>query len=109
MFPLDRELWLGVVHLWEGKVPGQVKLGCQDSVCESRSVLCSSLLVTPWTVAHWAPLSVGFSRQEYWSGLPCPPPGHLPHPGIELAPHVSCIGRWVLYQSTTWGAPLTPG
>ena len=44
MFPLDRELWLGVVHLWEGKVPGQVKLGCQDSVCESRSVLCSSLL-----------------------------------------------------------------
>ena len=38
---------------------------------------------TPWTVAHQAPLSTGFSRQEYWSGLPCPSPGDLPHPGIE--------------------------
>ena len=36
----------------------------------------------PWTVAL-APLSMGFSRQEYWSGLPCPPPGNLPDPGIE--------------------------
>ena len=42
------------------------------------------LLVTPWTVARQAPLSTGFSRQEYWSGLPCPPPGDLPNPGIEL-------------------------
>ena len=39
--------------------------------------------VTPWTVAHQAPLSMGFSRQGYWSGLPCPPPGDLPNPGIE--------------------------
>jgi len=41
-------------------------------------------LVTPWTVAHQAPPSMGFSRQEYWSGLPCPPPGDPPNPGIEL-------------------------
>ena len=41
------------------------------------------LFVTPWTVACQAPLSMGFSRQEYWSGLPCPPPGDLPDPGIE--------------------------
>ena len=41
------------------------------------------LFSTPWTVAHQAPLSMGFSRQEYWSGLPCPPPGDLPDPGIE--------------------------
>ena len=40
--------------------------------------------MTPWTVAHQAPLSMGFSRQEYWSGLPCPPPGDLPDQGIEL-------------------------
>ena len=40
-------------------------------------------LVTPWTVARQAPLSVGFSRQEYWSGLPFPSPGDLPDPGIE--------------------------
>ena len=41
------------------------------------------LFGTPWTVAHQAPLSMGFSRQEYWSGLPFPSPGDLPHPGIE--------------------------
>ena len=40
-------------------------------------------LATPWTVAHQAPLSMGFSRQEYWSGLPFPSPGDLPNPGIE--------------------------
>ena len=41
------------------------------------------LFVTPWTVAHQAPLSMEFSRQEYWSVLPCPSPGDLPNPGIE--------------------------
>ena len=41
------------------------------------------LFATPWTVARQAPLSMGFSRQKYWSGFPCPPPGDLPHPGIE--------------------------
>ena len=49
-----------------------------------------------WTVARQAPLSMGFSRQEYWRGLPCPPPGDHPDPGIELSSYVSCIGRWVL-------------
>ena len=38
---------------------------------------------TPWTVAHQAPQSMGFSRQEYWSGLPFPSPGGIPDPGIE--------------------------
>ena len=41
------------------------------------------LFTTPWTVAYQAPLSVGFSRQEYWSRLPFPSPGDLPNPGIE--------------------------
>ena len=40
-------------------------------------------LATPWTVAHQAPLSMGFSRQEYWRGLPFPSPGNLPYPGVE--------------------------
>ena len=40
---------------------------------------------TPWTVAHQAPPTMGFSRQEYWSGLPFPSPGDLPDPGIEPA------------------------
>ena len=47
------------------------------------SLSCVRLFVTPWTVAYHAPLSVGFSRQEYWSGLPFPSPGDLPNPGIE--------------------------
>ena len=41
--------------------------------------------MTPWTVAHHAPLSMEFSRQEYWSGLPFPSPGDLPNPGMEPA------------------------
>ena len=43
----------------------------------------SDSFVTPWTVACQSPLSVGFPRQEYWSGLSFPSPGHLPHPGTE--------------------------
>ena len=50
-------------------------------VSVSHSVLSNS--VTPWTVGHQAPLSMRFSRQEYWSGLPFPSPGDLPDPGIE--------------------------
>ena len=41
------------------------------------------LFATPWTIVHQAPLSMGFSRKEYWSGLPCPLPGDLPNSGIE--------------------------
>ena len=41
------------------------------------------LLATPWSVARHAPLSMGFSRQQYWSGLPFPPPGYLSHPGFK--------------------------
>ena len=41
------------------------------------------LFMTLRTIVHQAPLSMGFSKQEYWSGLPCPPPGDLPNPGIE--------------------------
>ena len=41
------------------------------------------ILAIPWTVACQAPLSMGFSRQEYWNGLPFPSPGDLPDPGIE--------------------------
>ena len=44
--------------------------------------LCLTLVI-PWTVARQAPLSMGFSRQEYWNGLPFPSPGDLPNPGIE--------------------------
>ena len=58
-----------------------------------RYIICMlshfQLFAILWTVACPAPLSMGFSRQEYWSGLPCYPPGDLPHPGIK--PEASCI------------------
>ena len=47
------------------------------------------LFATLWTAARQAPLSMGFSRQGYWSGLPCPPPGNVPYTGIEPTPPVS--------------------
>ena len=50
---------------------------------ESASHLVVFNSVTPWTAAHQAPLSMGLSRQEYWSGVPLPPPGDLPDPGTE--------------------------
>ena len=55
---------------------------------------CVQLFVTPWTIAHQAPLSMGLSRQENWSGLPFPPPGDLPDPGIKPSSHVFCIGAF---------------
>ena len=48
-----------------------------------KSFSCVRLFATPWTVALQTPPSMGFSRQEYWSGLPFPSPGDLPDPGIE--------------------------
>ena len=48
-----------------------------------KSLSCIRLFETPWTVAYETPLSIGFSRQEYWSGLPFLSPGDLPDPGIE--------------------------
>ena len=52
------------------------------AIKERYSVMCNS--ATPWTIAHWAPLSIGFPRQAYWSGLPFPSPGDLSdNPGTE--------------------------
>ena len=52
-------------------------------VIAAQLLSCVLLFATPWTVAHQVPLSMEFPRQEYWSGLPFPPPGELPDPGIE--------------------------
>ena len=65
------------------------------------------LFVTPWTVAHQAPLSTGFSRQEYWSGLPCPPPGALPYLGIKSTSLTSpALAGGFFTTNTTWEAHL---
>ena len=61
------------------------------------------LFATLWTVACQAPPSMGYSRQEYWSGLPFLPPGDLPHPGLE--PASSALQGDYLPQSH-WGTPL---
>ena len=53
------------------------------TICTLNHVSRVRLFVTLWTVAHQAPLSMGLSRQEYWSGWPCPSPGDLPNPGIK--------------------------
>ena len=50
---------------------------------EVKSLSCVRLFATPWTVAYQAPPTMGFSRQECWSGMPFPSPGDLPDPGIE--------------------------
>ena len=67
------------------------------------------LFATPWTVACQAPLSMEFSRQEYWSGLPCPPPGDLPPLGIKPVSLASPVlaGRFFT-TSATWEDQLSP-
>ena len=55
------------------------------SMCVLNCISCVQLFATLWMVARQAPLSMGFSRQEFWSRLPCPPPGDLPESGIEPA------------------------
>ena len=70
-------------------------------------VSCVWLFATPWTIAHQAPMSMGFSRQEYWSGLPCCPPGDLPGLGTEPTSltFVVLAGRFFA-TSATWEAHL---
>ena len=64
---------------------------------------CVRLFVTPWTVARQAPLSVGFSQQQYWNGLLCPPPRHLPDSGIErMSPTLQVDTLLLTHQ----GSPL---
>ena len=60
-----------------------------DEDCLMLVLSCVWLFETPWTEALQAPLSMGFSRREYWSGLPCPPPGDFLDPGMEL--HFLCL------------------
>ena len=83
----------------------RVNLRLLSSACMLSHFSHVQLFAAPWTVACQAPLSMGFSRQKYWSGLPCPPPGNLPHLGIEPASYISCIGRQVLTTWASWEAP----
>ena len=78
----------------------------------AKSLQLCLTLYDPWIVARQAPLSMGFSRQEYWGGLLCPPLGDLPHPGIKPVSLMSpaLAGRF-LTTSATWEVPrksITP-
>ena len=67
------------------------------------------LFATLQTVAHQAPLSMALSRWEHWSGLPCPPPGDLPNPGIKPSSSVSlALADGFFTTSTTWEGPVLP-
>ena len=70
------------------------------SVCACPSAVSDS--ATPRTVASQAPPSMGLSRQEYWSGLPCPLPGESSQPKDQT--HISRLDRQILYHGATWGA-----
>ena len=71
--------------------------------CVLSCFSCVQLFVTSWTIAHRAPLSMGFSRQEYWGGSSCPPPGNLPDPGIEPESFTSpALAGRLFTTSTTW-------
>ena len=70
----------------------------------AQSLIHVWLFETLWTVARQAPLSIGFSRKKYWSGLPCPPPGDLSDPGIKSAALSPALAGGFFTTSTTWEA-----
>ena len=87
-------------------------LSHQGSLISERvkSLSCLRLFATPWTVAHQAPPSIEFSRQEYWSGVPLPSPGDLPDPGIKPGSPTLlvdiritfCFGLWMQSETRKW-------
>ena len=110
--PRDRTLVL---------LPGQADLYCwvtreahgiytpllYTTMCVLSRFSCVQLFVMPWTIAHQAPMSMGFSREECWSGLLCPPPGDLPGPGIEPTSLTSpALAGGGFTTGTTWEAPI---
>ena len=85
--------------------PYQGHCGIWRYCIPAQSLSCVWLSVTPWAVAHQAPLSMGFSRQEYWSGLPCPSLENLPHSGIEpTSPASPSLAHGFFTTSVTWEA-----
>ena len=83
----------------------QKRNGCNTSDKQSAHMcthLLSRVFATPWAVVRKTPLSMGFLRQEYWSGLPFPPARALPHPGIRCIPLASLAlaGRFLAMSAT---------
>ena len=91
-------------YLWHILVYTHRHTQTHTHVCVYAQSLQLYLFATLWTIARQAPLSMGFSRQEYWSGLPCSPPGDLPNPRSLMSPALA--GRFFT-TSTTWEATHT--
>ena len=99
--PLGLTLALDSFHKLTNLFPSvyslfQIYSSFSSKSTSGKSHSCIQLYVTLCTIAHQSPLSLGFSRQEYWTGLPCPPPGDLPNPGSNPCLTCSCIGRRTL-------------
>ena len=91
-------LYISLEHFKQTKTAVSVSCWVRCYGCLLNVLSCFNcvwLFATAWTVAHQASLSMGFSRQEHWSGLPFPSPGDLPNPGIEPSyPHLLCLLHW---------------
>ena len=87
----------------EGEEGGRIERGAYACMRVLSRFSRVQLFATPWSVDDQTPLSMGFSRQEYWSGLPCPPPGDLPDPGIEPASLMSPASAGGFFTTSTTG------
>ena len=85
---------------WQKSLPKSIRFERSDlrACMHAQSLSPVRLFATPWTVAHQAPLSMGFSRQEYWSGLPCPPPEGLPNLGVKPASQICSTSQFLTIQ-----------
>ena len=98
----------GSSETWVSCIAGRfsiIRATREAQLSSVQSLSRARLFATLWTVAHQASLSMGFSREECWSGLPCPSLGDLPDPGIELTSLMSpALAGGFFNTSTTWKA-----
>ena len=99
-----RGVWCAAVH---GVAKCQTQLSNWTTTCCVLSCFsCVRLFANLWPIACQVPLSLGFSRQEYWNVLPCSPPGYLPNPGTEPPSLTSpALADRFFTTSSTWEAP----
>ena len=92
---------------WDWRFVVNICIIIMVHVCGLSHFSCVQLFATLWTIACQSSLSIGFSRHEYWSGLPCLPPGDLPDPGTEPSSLVSsALTGGFFTTSTTWEGNL---
>ena len=93
-----------VPGILQARILEWVAISFSNACMHAKSLQLCLTLCDPMDSSPQAPLSTGFSRQEYWNGLPLLPPGDLSHPGIEPASPVSPALRQILYPVSKWGS-----